>query len=84
MTKKQTPAALLMARVVAARRRNLRALIGPGLRFETSVQMSKEVGVTKSYLHQLFGPKPIRKVSEATARKLEMLLKLPLGSLDVR
>jgi hypothetical protein len=64
------------------RRNNLRRLIGEGRRFTTQVDLASTLGVTDSYLSQLLGPNPIRRVTEPTARKFEYKLGLRTGSLD--
>lgn len=72
----------VMAAVGATRRNNLRRLIGPGQRFPTQSEMAQALGITEGYLTQLIGHRPIRKVTEPTARKFEYKLGLRTGSLD--
>jgi hypothetical protein len=67
----------------ANRRNNLRRLVGEGKRFGTQAGLAAAIGVTESYLSQLIGHKPIRRVTETTARKFEYKLDLRSGSLDV-
>ncbi len=62
------------------RRNNLRKLIGT--RYVTQVDLASALGVTDSYLSQMLGPNPIRKVTEPTARKFEYKLGLNTGALD--
>lgn len=67
-------------KVHALRRENLRALIGErgGL-----TDLSNRLGYKNpSFLSQMAGPNPTREVTEKTARKIEMLLRLPVGALD--
>lgn len=65
------------------RRNNLRAMVGEGKPFSSQVDLATALGVTDSYLSQLIGPKPIRRITETTARKFEYRLKLKAGVLDV-
>lgn len=65
------------------RRNNLRGLVGAGKRFTTQTELANTLGHTDSYLSQMIGPKPIRRVTETTARKFEYKLGLPTGSLDL-
>lgn len=61
------------------RRENLRALI----KKHGSGKLSKMLGYRQpSFLSQLAGPKPNREVTEKTARRFEVELKLPTGTLD--
>lgn len=85
MTKrKPRPTAESVLKTAAmVRRRNLRALVGDGRRFATQLDLATALGVTDSYLSQLIGHKPIRRVTETTARKFEYRLKLAAGALDV-
>lgn len=76
-----TPEGILAA-VGAVRRNNLRALVGNGKRFSTRVELAQALQRDDSYLTQLIGPNPIRKITENTARKFEWLLGLPVGALD--
>ncbi len=62
------------------RRENLRALIrqrrGP-------TRLAQELGYTNgSFLSQIAGPRPIKEISEKTARTIEDKLHLPEGYLD--
>lgn len=72
----------LLTAVGFNRRNNLRSLVGEHCRFKTQTDLAQELGVTDSYLSQLIGPKPIRRVTETTARKFEYKLKLRTGALD--
>ena len=63
------------------RRNNLRRLVG--VRFVTQTHLANTLGVTDSYLSQMIGPNPIRRVTETTARKFEYQLGLCTGSLDL-
>lgn len=85
MTKrKPRPTAESVLKTAAVtRRNNLRALVGDGKRFPTQVDLAAALGVTDSYLSQLIGHKPIRRVTETTARKFEYKLRLVTGALDV-
>jgi len=85
MTKRKTrPTAENILRTAAVNRRNnLRALVGEGQRFPTQIDLAASLCVTDSYLSQLIGRKPTRKVTETTARKFEYRLQLVAGSLDV-
>ena len=65
------------------RRENLRALVGEGRRFPSQGELASALGVSDSYLSQLLGAEPSRRVTEVTARKFEYALKLRTGSLDV-
>lgn len=76
-----TPADVLNA-LGALRRNNLRKLIGPEGKYPTQAEMAQALGVTEGYLTQLIGHRPIRKVTEPTARKFEYKLGLRTGSLD--
>lgn len=82
-TKRKPPTAEAILHAVATHRRNnLRALVGPGKRFATQADLSSALGFTDSYLSQMLGPHPIRRVTEPTARKFEYKLGLRTGSLD--
>lgn len=76
-----TPEALLAA-VGATRRNNLRELVGPGKRFTTRAELAAALAQSESYMTQMIGPNPIRRVTETAARKFEYKLGLPIGSLD--
>lgn len=80
--RKSRPTAENVLKAVSqARRNNLRKLIGTA-RYVTQVDLASALGVTDSYLSQLLGPNPIRRVTEPTARKFEYKLGLRTGSLD--
>lgn len=64
------------------RRNNLRKLVGEGRRFTKHTDLANTLGVTDSYLSQMIGPNPIRRVTETTARKFEYRLNLAPGALD--
>lgn len=82
--KRNRPTAESVLKAVGqTRRNNLRRLIGEGRRFTTQVDLASTLGVTDSYLSQLLGPNPIRRVTEPTARKFEYKLGLRTGSLDL-
>lgn len=85
MTKrKQRPTAeSILKNVGAARRANLRALIGEDKPYSTQVELASALGCTDGYLSQIIGPRPSRPVTETTARKIEYKLRLKTGSLDV-
>lgn len=83
MKPKRNPVAKLLNTSSATRRNNLRALIGPDKRFASQAALASTLLVTDSYLSQMIGPNPIRRVSETTARKFEHKLKLAVGALDV-
>lgn len=70
-----------MAALYAVRRNNLRALIGK--RFATQAELASALTVGDSYLTQLIGRKPIRRMTEVTARKFEYKLGLKAGALDI-
>lgn len=70
-----------MSKLTEVRRRNIRALIEEqrgGLS-----RLSKAMGYKNpSFLSQMLGPEPTREVTEKTARKVELVLGLEVGSLD--
>lgn len=83
MTRKKRPTAdQVISRLNATRRNNLRNMIGEGKRFATLAEMAIECEQSASYLTQLIGPNPIKRVTEVTARKLEYRLKIATNSLD--
>jgi hypothetical protein len=65
------------------RRNNLRALIGEGKRFALAADLATALKFTPTYLSQLIGPKPRRRITETSARNFEKKLRLEQGSLDV-
>lgn len=85
MTKRKTrPTAENILKAVGLHRRNnLRAMVGEGKAYATQVDLANALGITDSYLSQMVGPKPIRRITETTARKFEYRLKLKAGALDV-
>lgn len=64
------------------RRENLFGLIGEGRRFATQAELATALDVTESYLSQMHGAKPHRRISEVSARKFEHKLGLKTGVLD--
>lgn len=68
-----------MQSISEIRRQNLRHMIytrgGP-------TEFSKLTGINLSYLVQMTGPNPIRSVTEKTARRCEIALGLPDGTMD--
>lgn len=68
--------------VSTTRRSNLLGLVGEGKRFATRSDLASALGHTDSYLCQLLGPNPIRRVTEPTARKFEYNLGMRAGELD--
>ena len=63
----------------AIRRTNLRKIIDK----EGAIKLSKRLGyLAPSFLSQMCGPNPTRKITEKTARRFERDLGLPEGSLD--
>lgn len=72
----------VLAATSSTRRTALRQLIGEGCPYPTQVDMCRALGITESYLSQLIGPKPVRRITETTARKFEYKLRLPVGALD--
>ena len=73
----------IIATVGLTRRNNLRALVGPGKRFTSQLELASVLNVTEGYLSQLIGATPIRRVTETTARKFEYKLGLRAGVLDL-
>lgn len=71
-----------LAAASTVRRNNLRRFVGPFKRFATLADMAASLHVSASRLTQLIGIRPIRRVTEVTARKFEYLLGLPAGTLD--
>lgn len=69
----------LLSTINKHRVQNLRALAA---QFKPFKEMATKIGWTDSYLHQLFGPNPIRPVTERTARHIERKLGLREGALD--
>ena len=69
----------IMQSISEIRRQNLRHMIdtrgGP-------TEFSKITGINLSYLVQMTGSNPIRSVTEKTARKCEIALGLPEGTMD--
>ncbi|KAA5926369.1 helix-turn-helix domain-containing protein [Achromobacter xylosoxidans] len=45
--------------------------------------LARRLGVGQSYVSQLIGKNPERNISERTARRIERLLQLPVGMLDL-
>ena len=76
----QPTAESVLKAIGLTRRNNLRKLIGG--RFNTQADLAIKLGVTESYLSQMLGPNPIRRVTETTARKFEYKLDLRAGELD--
>lgn len=72
-----------MRAVYAIRKNNLRALVGPASRFESQQELAAALGKSPAYLSQMIGKKPIRNITEASAREFEQKLDLPAQALDV-
>lgn len=63
------------------RRENVRALVE--LRGGVS-KLSRALGYKNpSFISQMAGPEPTRDITEKTARRIEQVLNLPMGSLDL-
>lgn len=45
--------------------------------------LARRLGVGQPYISQLIGKNPERNISERTARRIERLLQLPVGMLDL-
>lgn len=81
-TSKRPTAEVFLQTLGVARRNNLRALVGDDKRYKNKAELASTLGVSESHLSQMIGPKPIRRVTETTARKFEYKLGLRTGSLD--
>jgi hypothetical protein len=69
-----------LQRIKLTRRSNLRFLLS---QYGSLEKLGKALGYANgSYVSQLIGRKPIRAISETTARRFEAKLNLPLGWLD--
>ncbi len=69
-----------MAALYTARLCNVRALAakegGP-------VALADKLGWDQAWMSQLIGKNPSRNITERTARKIEVCMALPIGSLDL-
>lgn len=75
----KTPIPLLKA-LRETRKRNLLALAG---QYGGNTKLGRALGYSNgAYLTQLIGKRPRRSISETTARRVEMKLRLPPGWLD--
>lgn len=65
------------------RKNNLLLQVGEGKKYPMLIDLADALCVTASYLSQMLGAKPIRRISEVSARKFEHKLGLRTGALDL-